>query len=48
MLFKISRLRQLMDISLVGTINDRGAHLRHLYLILVQMALTQSVGLVVG
>ena len=47
MLFEISRLCQLMDISLVGTINDRRAYLGHLYLILMQVALTQSVSLVV-
>ena len=46
-LFKIGRLRQLVDISLVSTINDRGADLGHLDLGLVQVALAQFVRLIV-
>ena len=46
-LFKIGRLRQLVDISLVGTVDDRGADLGHSDLGLVQVALAQRVRLVV-
>ena len=47
LLFKIGRLRQLMDISLVSTVDDRGADLGHLHLRLMQVALAERVSLVV-
>lgn len=36
-----------MDVSLVSTVDDRGADLRHLDLSLVEVALAERVGLIV-
>ena len=47
LLFEIGRLRKLVDISLVSTVNHRGADLGHLNLRLMQVALAKRVGLVV-
>ena len=46
LLFEIGRLRKLVDISLVSTVDHRGADLGHLNLRLMQVALTKRVCLV--
>ena len=47
LIFEIGRLRKLVDISFMSTVNDRGADLGHLNLCLVQVALAKRVCLVV-